>query len=493
MNEACSDCSRSVFKGRPSALLVTGLLLLSCKDLEEYTEPDSQEDTGHGDASPADSLDSADAPEGSGCTTDGECTDSDPCNGEETCSLTTHTCETGTPREDGFVCGADPRSICLDEECVESVCGDGYVDTGGGESCEPPGEGSCTDECVLSCEGDLDCLDDGNPCNGGEYCELSVHECDHRDPLANGTVCGTSPRRICLSGSCQYSICGDGYVDGGASPPEECDDLNTVEEDGCDNDCTYSCHSDSECDDGHDCTGDACDTISTHTCSNFLLSSSSICRASAGYCDVSESCTGTDPDCPPDSLRSPLFVCRAAVDECDVEELCTGTSTSCPMNAFAAPGTPCDDGDTSTHTDQCDGYGTCAGIPIVTSEVFSFPSSGDTRVGASSGTYFWRAGDYVEGTRTSVLSTITSADVHLVITYNGLTCDSQDVDVIIDSVTVGSFMIVTGDTVIDYPCSFSSISGPTYTIRYETSHTVSSGCGAAGYANDAGSTITLHY
>jgi hypothetical protein len=134
--------------------------------------------------------------------------------------------------------------------------------------------------------------------------------------------------------------------------------------------------------------------------------------------------------------------------------------------------------------------GSCRGVTIPC-ETFTVPSSGDTRVGAGSGAYFWRRGDYVEGTRTSMLPSVTSADIHLVITYNGLTCDTQDVDVKINGVTVGTFSISSTDTAIDRTYTFSPITGPTYIIRYETNSTVASGCGAAGYANDSGSTIEL--
>ena len=134
--------------------------------------------------------------------------------------------------------------------------------------------------------------------------------------------------------------------------------------------------------------------------------------------------------------------------------------------------------------------GSCYPV-FIPAETFDLPSAGDTRVGAGSGAYFWRIGDYVEGTRTSMLSSISQVDVHLVVDYNGLTCDTQDVSVKIGGTTVGSFSIRGGDATIDRTYTFSSISGPTYVIRYETTRQVGSGCGAAGYSNDNGSTITL--
>lgn len=72
--------------------------------------------------------------------------------------------------------------------------------------------------------------------------------CEGRD---DGTPCGLG--KICLDGTCRTSICGDGYVD--ALLGEECDDGDLVEGDGCEIDCTFSCHTDEDCDDGTVCTG----------------------------------------------------------------------------------------------------------------------------------------------------------------------------------------------------------------------------------------------
>ena len=124
------------------------------------------------------------------------------------------------------------------------------------------------------------------------------------------------------------STCGNGEVDEG----EECDDgKNGNQSDGCKDDCTYSCHNDNECDDGHECTLNLCIT-SIYTCSFPLWSSGTICRVSAGECDIEETCSGTSPDC--------------------------------PLDRFAPRGTPCNDGNSCTSSDQCDGNGNCSGENI---------------------------------------------------------------------------------------------------------------------------------
>src|SRR5438105_2321918 len=45
--------------------------------------------------------------------------------------------------------------------------------------------------------------------------------------------------------------CGNGTLEMG----EECDDGNFVTGDGCDNDCTFTCHQDLDCDDHEPCNG----------------------------------------------------------------------------------------------------------------------------------------------------------------------------------------------------------------------------------------------
>ena len=80
------------------------------------------------------------------CHNNAECSDDEPCNGEEQCTGE-HKCEDGDPEDDGHVVApGPPRIICLDEESRVSECGDGFIDTGAGEFCDPPGEDGCDDD-----------------------------------------------------------------------------------------------------------------------------------------------------------------------------------------------------------------------------------------------------------------------------------------------------------------------------------------------------------
>jgi hypothetical protein len=92
------------------------------------------------------------------------------------------------------------------------------------------------------------------------------------------------------------------------------------------------------CDDANACTTDACvNGVCTHT----AVAAGTVCRASAGVCDVAEVCNGTSAACPVDAFSPASTVCRASAGACDVADTCTGTSAVCPADAFSPSTTVC--------------------------------------------------------------------------------------------------------------------------------------------------------
>lgn len=95
------------------------------------------------------------------CTSDGDCSDGNECNGVETCtdpSSYASRCVAGAPPTEGTVCDRDAnpatRDICRTGMCFASTCGDGYTDGGAtpAEQCDDgntmPGDG-CSPTCEL--------------------------------------------------------------------------------------------------------------------------------------------------------------------------------------------------------------------------------------------------------------------------------------------------------------------------------------------------------
>jgi hypothetical protein len=141
-----------------------------------------------------------------------------------------------------------------------------------------------------------------------------------------------------------YSDCGDGVVDS----PEQCDQGSLV------NGTASSC-----------CTA---------TCT--LRGSGQVCRPGAGApCDVSETCTGSSPLCPPDD--APINsgnVCRTGSgDICDQNEVCDGIpGHGCP--ADDAPGNTSVICRLSSAGDVCDESEYCSGVPGATCPPDDAPS-----------------------------------------------------------------------------------------------------------------------
>src|SRR6185503_4533877 len=93
------------------------------------------------------------------------------------------------------------------------------------------------------------------------------------------------------------------------------------------------------CGNGSVDAGEACDQggangTTTSCCSAICQFSASTqqCRASAGVCDVAESCTGAAATCPADLFVSSSTVCRSSAGVCDMAESCTGSSAACPTD-----------------------------------------------------------------------------------------------------------------------------------------------------------------
>lgn len=377
-------------------------------------------------------------------------------------------CTTSSDCDDGF--------LCIDDTCVRRST----TDAGPIDAAPPPVDG-----------GSADAFADGGVDLGPPPMCATAADCD------DSSLCTTDE---CVGGSCQLT-------------PVVCDDGDACTDDGCDpaSGCTTT---PTDCDDGDACTVDSCDsatgcaheplTVPGGSCASPIdisaggtFTGSSSCAAS----DFSGVCGG---GAAPDvafvlDLATPSMVRLDAGGSSFALSLFVGSTCGSDASGCNASGTanlnvtlPA-----GRHFVGLDGLSASAsgdwslavGItPVVSEETVTFPAVGDTR-SFTIGDRPWNSGDFIEGTRATSLSSITSAQLNLAILPNGLTCDDQDMRLRINGTVVGSVIVSPGATSVTPTFTFAPISGPTYTLRLETVRTVSSGCGSAGVPD--GSTIVL--
>ena len=242
-----------------------------------------------------------------------------------------------------LVAGIDEPFICLDGICQLTRCGDGVTDPRTGsmhtvEACDDgnaiAGDG-CEGDCTFSCTMPSQC-DDGELCNGSESCS-AMHTCapgTNATDLTPCTIAGSIGVTTCHMGVCRAGACPDGHVDSG----EDCDPAVPMPNDGCNDDCTFTCVADSDCDDGNLCNGNEVCNTTAHTCSPaaavLTCDDSDMCTTDT--CDMTMGCVFTSRlvDADGDGFYAPLAGCGSAPPDCDdadpnrypgAPELCGGT------------------------------------------------------------------------------------------------------------------------------------------------------------------------
>ena len=92
------------------------------------------------------------------------------------------------------------------------------------------------------------------------------------------------------------------------------------------------------------------------TCTLVPVDAGFVCRASAGECDIQETCDGQSLECPADVLMDASTVCRKAGGVCDIAEKCDGLSVACPEDKKQAASFVCKES-----IGKCDTALTCDG------------------------------------------------------------------------------------------------------------------------------------
>jgi cysteine-rich repeat protein len=327
---------------------------------------------GDGVVSGAEQCDDSNMLDGDGCDADctwtctgaASCTDGNVCNGAEVCTMPStigSRCGPGVAPMPGASCGG--MNICVGGACVAQRCGDGIVS--GAEQCDdanPNNGDGCDNDCTWTCAGAIDCTD-GNDCNGVETCTMPGtlgSRCGAGPAPPTGTACDRDgmpgTRDICRMSMCLASVCGDGITDAGRVPPEQCDDSNTMNGDGC----SASCQLETMCGDGTVTAGEMCDHGGG--CSTTRLCTTSADCAFTRVCIPGQFCDGGANDLERCAVAAdcPSGTCRVAMNTCTIggrQGLGCFATSDCPNGGACTSGTPagrCGDGITRCNMDaQC--------------------------------------------------------------------------------------------------------------------------------------------
>ncbi|MBI5478517.1 MAG: hypothetical protein HY906_06650 [Deltaproteobacteria bacterium] len=250
------------------------------------------------------------------CTTNAECDDGKPCNGEEWCEY--GQCVPGTP----VSCDPSP------DPCVSVVCDDWA-----------PG-----DPCVAAPVADGTSCDDGDACTSGETCH------DGGCGLPTTTVACTALDQCHVAGTCAPAT---GECTNPAAPDgTSCDDGRTCTGgESCQDGVCTPAASTCACDRDADCVpldqchrAGTCD-VATGVCSNPA-------KPDGTSCDDGSACT-TGETCQAGGCGQPTTtVTCTALDQCHVAGTCHPATGGC-SNPPATNGTTCDDGRACTTGDTC--------------------------------------------------------------------------------------------------------------------------------------------
>ena len=271
------------------------------------------------------------------CAMDAQCIDADVCNGTERCDTVAHRCVAGARAADGTRCGT--YQLCRTGRCVMGACGDALVSSPE-EQCDDGnavnGDG-CETTCRFSCAMDSQCADP-EPCNGAERCDTAAHRCARGTNLPDGTACGTG--LVCRAGACSTTRCGNRIVEA----PEQCDDGNAVNGDGCDTTCRFSCAMDSQCADTEPCNGaERCDTAAHRCAAGTALTDGAAC-GTGRICRTRVCVTSRCGDGFVDPMRGET--CEPPTANCD-PSTCTLVAPARCGDGRVTGTEECDDGNTA--------------------------------------------------------------------------------------------------------------------------------------------------
>jgi hypothetical protein len=262
---------------------------------------------------------------GGGCTTDSGCASTEFCAGG-VCTA---------KKGNGAACSGASQCTsgnCVDGVCCNTACAGGLGDcqacnvSGHVGTCYPepntfvcrPASGTCDadEKCngsSTTCPADVKrpatfvCRPSAGPCDVADKCDGTTGACPADAKVATTTVCRAA------AGVCDLDDHCDGVSD--ACPTDAKKPVGTA--------CA---------DDGLPCTSDVCSGTG-NTCTHPPGNAGTVCRATAGACDVAETCDGANSTCPQNQYAPASTICVATSCSAGKQtsaSSCTGSSVSCP-------------------------------------------------------------------------------------------------------------------------------------------------------------------
>ena len=325
---------------------------------------------GNGDMDPGEKCDDGNTTSGDGCSAD--------CKSVEVCGNGVkdvgEACDDGnTVSGDGCSASCKSTEVCGNGiKDIHELCDDGAIPGGCSDDCQGGtgcGDGQIDKDAagvpIEECDdGNSDDNDDCHGCHlnvcGDSFVQATGHRREDCDPGAGGVALQTATCNI----DCTTARCGDGKVNPldktASAAGEQCDDGNTINGDGCDNNCTVTTCGNKivdpgeQCDDGNSVEGDGCDTnCTTTTCGNGVKTAGEACDD--GNLDSNDGCSlGCVVEVCGDNIKNNREACDTA-----------GNSQTCNADCTAAA---CGDGKINqafkpagaTHVEECDDHNTAS-------------------------------------------------------------------------------------------------------------------------------------
>jgi len=283
----------------------------------------------------------------------------------------------------------DNSDTGIDEDAEPTAtCGNGIVELP--ELCDDKNtsnDDGCENDCTFTCKpgtpaGAMKC-NDGNPCNGLETCG-DGNKCHPGTALSEGAACGDG--KMCKAGVCVDIQCGDGAT----TAPEECDDGNVANGDGCDS-CKFSCVStdstrncaatdacmnNGTCDDTTHKCGAGTPKADGTACGSGMVCKAGVCSGGAcgdGIVSGTEQCdfgtangagSGCEIDCKFSCAKTPTDSC-VDTNPCNGTEVCANVTVGGKTGQKCSAGTALADGTSCGGTNICKS-GACVAPPPVT-------------------------------------------------------------------------------------------------------------------------------